>query len=119
MSQPWFDENMFGALWGSIVGGGGGTLGGLWGALIGTLAPRGKGRAWLIGIGWVFVGLGVLSLAFGLYALAAGQPYGIWYGPLLTGVMFTVVIGCLLPVVYKRYAEAEARRVQAEEFRGH
>src|SRR4051812_15046681 len=117
MSEPWFDENMFGALWGSIAGGGGGTLGGLWGALVGTLAPRGKGRAWVIAIGWGFVGLGVLSLAFGLYALAAGQPYGIWYGPVLTGVMFVIVIGCLMPVVYKRYAEAEARRVQAEEVR--
>jgi hypothetical protein len=118
MAEPWFDENMFGALWGSIGGGVGGSLGGLWGALVGTLAPRGKGRAWLIPIGWTFVAAGVLSLAIGLYALADGQPYGIWYGPLLTGVALTIVIGCLMPVVYKRYAEAEARRVQAEEFRG-
>ena len=117
MTEPWFNENLFGALWGGIGGGVGGSLGGLWGALVGTLAPRGKGRTWLIPIGWGFIGLGVLSLAFGLYALAAGQPYGIWYGPVLTGGLVVTVIGCLMPVVYRRYAEAEARRVQAEEFR--
>lgn len=72
----------------------------------------------MIPIGWAFIGLGVLSLTFGLYALAAGQPYGIWYGPVLTGALFAVLFSCLMPVVYKRYAEAEGRRVQAEEFRG-
>src|SRR5262245_1642159 len=118
MSEPWFNENTFGALWGAIAGGGGGSLGGLWGALVGTLAPQGKGRTWLLGAGWVFVGLGVLSLAFGLYALAVGQPYGIWYGPCLTGVIFIAVVGCLIPVARRRYAEAEARRLQAEDFRG-
>jgi hypothetical protein len=118
MSQPWFDENLFGALWGGIGGGVGGSLGGLWGALVGILAPRGKGRGWVIPIGWAFFGLGLLSLAFGLYALVNGQPHGIWYGPVLTGVIFAVLIGCLMPVVYRRYAEAEARRLQAEEFRG-
>src|SRR3954466_11145552 len=118
MATPWFDENTFGALWGTIGGGVGGSLGGLWGSLIGVFAPRGTGRTVLIPIGWTFVTAGVLSLAFGLYALVAGQPYGIWYGPVLTGVCLTVVIGGLMPLVYKRYAEAEARRVQAEEFRG-
>ena len=118
MAEPWFDQNTFGALWGAIIGGVGGTLGGLWGALVGTMAPRGKGRAWIIPIGWGFAGLGVLSLAFGLYALVVGQPYGIWYGPVLTGVIFAGVVGGLMPVVYKRYADADARRLQAEQFRG-
>ena len=117
MTEPWFDEITFGTMWGSIVGGGGGSLCGLWGGLVGWLAPQGKGRAWLLGAGWVFFGLGVLSLAFGLYALAAGQPYGIWYPLCLTGVLFTVLLGCLMPVARKRYAEAEERRLQAETFR--
>src|SRR5204863_16363 len=118
MSQPWFDENTFGALWGTIAGGGGGSLGGLWGAMIGACARRGKGRAVLIPIGWAFVGVGAVSLAFSVCALLAGQPYGIWYSTLLPGVILTGLIGCLMPVVYKRYAEADARRLQAEEFRG-
>jgi hypothetical protein len=117
MATPWFDENTFGALVGSIGGGGGGSLGGLWGAAIGAFAPQGKGRAVLVPIGWAFIAVGVLSLTFGLYALIAGQPYGIWYAPVLIGAVFIVVIGGLMPVVYHRYAEAEARRMQAEEFR--
>lgn len=118
MSQPWFDENMFGALVGGIGGGAGGSLCGLWGGMVGWLAPRGKGRAWLIPIGWAFVGVGMLSLVFGLYALAAGQPYGIWYPLLLIGLILGGLVAGLMPVVYKRYAEAEARRLQAEDFRG-
>lgn len=118
MTQPWFDENLFGALYGGIGGGVGGSLAGLWGGLVGMLAPRGKGRPWIIAIGWGFVGLGATSLAFGLYALAAGQPYGIWYAPCLVGAILGGLVGGLLPVVYKRYAEAEARKVQAEQFRG-
>ena len=117
MAAPWFDENLM-TWWGVIGGGGGGSLVGLWGTLVGILAPRGKGRAVLIPIGWCFVAAGVLSLAFGLYALAVGQPWGIWYGPVLVGGVITFVVGSLIPVVYKRYAEAEARRVQAEDFRG-
>lgn len=117
MAEPWFDELTFGVLVGGFGGGLLGTLGGLWGGLVGMLAPRGKGRTILITIGWAFVGLGVVSLAFSLCALAAGQPYGIWYSTLLPGVILTAVIGGLMPVVYKRYAQAEARRVQAEEFR--
>ncbi len=118
MSQPWFDELTFGVLVGGFGGGLLGTLGGVWGGLVGMFAPRGKGRAVLIPIGWAFVGVGVVLLAFSLCALAAGQPYGIWYSTLLPGVILTAVLGGLMPVVYKRYAEAEARRVQAEEFRG-
>ena len=118
MTEPWFDQNWFGAWWGTTAGGVGGSLCGLWGAVVGTLAPRGKGRAWLIPFGWMFVAVGALSLAFGLYALIVGQPYGIWYGPTLTGLILMIVVGCLMPVVYKRYAEADARRLQAEQFRG-
>ena len=117
MNEPWWDVNTFGALYGSIAGGGLGTLGGLWGALGGVLAPKGKGRAVVLGLGWLLFAVGVSQLAFGLYALAAGQPYGIWYGPCLTGVIIPVVVGSLIPVVRKRYAEAEDRRMQAEGFR--
>src|SRR4051812_19966851 len=107
MTQPWFDENLFGALYGGIGGGVGGSLVGLWGGLVGMLASRGKGRAWLIAIGWSFVVVGVVSLIFGLYALAAGQPYGIWYSPCLVGLVLGGLVGGLMPVVYRRYAEAE------------
>jgi hypothetical protein len=117
MTQPWFDENMFGALFGSIAGGVGGSLMGGWGGLVGWLAPKGRARGFIYGSWVVFMVLGAISLAFGLYALAVGQPYGIWYGPTLTGGLTLFLMSVLFPVVRKRYAEADARRMEAEAIR--
>lgn len=112
---PWFDDpNRFGALFGAIVGGGGGALGGILGALAGLLAPRGKAKRMVIGGFVLFVSVGVIFLAAGLYALASGQPYSIFYPLLLCGAIFCFVLGGLLPVVLKRYREAE-RRLSASE----
>jgi hypothetical protein len=118
MAEPWFsDPNMFGAWFGSIVGGVGGTLAGLLGAAAGTLAPRGKGRAWVLGGMTVFAGLGVLLLGVGLVALFSGQPYGIWYPFTLCGAIFAGVCGSLVPVVRRVYDQAEERRMNAEALR--
>jgi hypothetical protein len=63
------------------------------------------------------VALGVGLVGFGLYALAVGQPFGIWFFPTFIGVIFVAVMGGLLPVVQLRYAQAEARRLEAEGLR--
>jgi hypothetical protein len=117
MSEPWFNEVWFGALYGAVVGGGGGTIIGLWGALVGSLAPQGKGRTPILAAAALFIVLGLASLGFGVAALVSGQPYAIVYPPLLCGLVITGVVGSLIPVVRKRYAEAEARRLEAEGFR--
>jgi hypothetical protein len=118
MSEPWFDPATFGALYGGIVGGGGGTVGGLLGALAGVLAPQGKGRPLVLGGMWAFVAFGLANLGLGVYALYDGQPYGIWFGLLMGGLVFTIVMGGLIPVVRLRYRQAEGRHLQAENFRG-
>ena len=117
MAEPWFDENTFGALFGAIVGGGGGTLIGLWGGLAGTFASQGKGRSLVLGTAWAFVGLGVVLACAGLYALVAGQPFHIWFWPCQVGFIAALLVGCLIPVIRRRYNEAEVRRLQAEQFR--
>ena len=117
MPEPWFEPNHFGAWYGALVGGVGGSLGGVLGALTGTLAPRGIGRPWVLGTMYFFVAAGVAQLLFGAYAWIAGQPWGIWYGPILCGVIFTAVIGGLIPVVRQRYRQAEDRRLEAEGLR--
>lgn len=117
MSEPWFNVATFGAWYGGLVGGIGGSLCGVLGGLAGMLAPQGKGRAFILGGMAFFACFGVANLLLGLVALLAGQPYGIWYGPLLCGLIFTVVVGSLIPVVRKRYREAEERRIQAEALR--
>jgi len=117
MAEPWFDPNQFGAWYGSIAGSLGGLMGGVVGVLAGTLVPRGKGRRFLLGLMVTFVVLGIAQFAFGMYALAMGQPYGIWYGPVLCGAVTTIVVGTLIPVIRARYREAEVRRVEAEGLR--
>lgn len=117
MAEPWFDPNTFGALFGSIVGGGGGTLCGLWGAAAGTCAQRGVGRAWVIGAGWVLALAGAAIAGFGLFALASGQPFHIWFWPVQTGALLALLMGLLMPVPRKRFDEAEMRRLAAEEVR--
>ena len=117
MAEPWFDPNTFGVWLGGLGGGVGGTLCGLWGAACGMLAPRGIGRTWILGFGWLMVAVGVGCLGFGLYALAMGQPWNIWLWPCHIGLIVSGVVGGLIPVIRKRYAEAESRRLQAEEFR--
>jgi hypothetical protein len=117
MSEPWFDPNTFGGWYGAIAGGVGGTIGGLLGAAAGNLAPRGIGRRWIIGAMYVMAMLGIAQLVFGVYAWFAGQPYGIWYGPLLCGFIFPVVIGGLIPTVRQRYRQAEERRIEAAALR--
>lgn len=113
MTEPWFDPIRFGVLYGGIGGSVLGVLGGILGAATGYLAPRGKGRSLILGAFTILLVVGLLHLVVGLYAYISGQPYGIWYSLVLIGVILTGVMGGLLPVVRKRYAEAEARRVNA------
>jgi hypothetical protein len=117
MTQPWFDPIRFGALYGGIGGGLLGSLGGILGAAAGTLAPKGKGRSFILGAFTLMMVVGVGHLVVGLYALSVGQPYGIWYPLVLIGGILTMVCGSLRPVVRKRYEEAEARRMDAAAFR--
>ena len=118
MAEPWFsDPNMFGALFGSIAGGIGGTLVGLLGAAAGVLAPRGKGRLWILGGMTVFAGVGMVLLATGLVALFSGQPYGIWYPFTLCGAIFAAVCGSLIPALRRVYERAEERRLDAQAIR--
>lgn len=118
MSEPWFsDPNTFGAWFGAIAGGGGGSLAGVLGALAGYLAPRGKGRQWILAGMWGFVVLGLILLGVGIVAVSTGQPYAIWYPFVLCGAIFTVVVSCNIPVVRGVYRRAEERKLEAEAIR--
>ena len=117
MTEPWFNDNLFGALFGAIVGSGGGSLLGIWGGLLGTFGQQGKYRGLVFGGLYTFGLLGVAALAFGLFALVSGQPFGIWYGPLLIGLLFTAGSGAMAGLGRKLYAAAERRRLQAESLR--
>jgi hypothetical protein len=60
-------------------------------------------------------GVGVLLLLFGLVALAAGQPYAVWYPCLLLGLLLSVLGTVFVFVMRNRYRQVELRKMQADE----
>lgn len=117
MTEAWFDPTRFGIWWGVLAGGVGGSMIGMLGALMGVLLPRGIGRVAFQLIFTVLAVAGLVCLGFGLYALAAGQPYGIWYGPVLTGALCTVLCGGAVFLVRAISIQIDKRRMQAESLR--
>ena len=111
MTQPWFDENMYAWIPGTALG----CLGGLWGGVVGTLAPRGRARGFVLGFTWALLLGSAVLLGLGVVALASGQPYGVWYGLGLPGLIGLMVIGANTFTVYSVYRAAEARKLAARD----
>jgi hypothetical protein len=111
MTEPWFNPNAYAWIPGTLLG----VVGGIEGTLAGVFAPRGKYKALVMGIHFAALGACGLLLVVGIVALAAGQPYGIWYGFGFPGLLGLVIFGSLTPALRKRYAEAELRKSMAED----
>ena len=111
MIDPWFDPNRWAWLPGTLFG----VLGGCWGSLAGILAPMGRARRLVLGGGVAMFAVAVIFLASGAVALALRQPYGIWYGLMLPGLLGVFVLPFQFPMIRRRYREAELRRMQAED----
>jgi hypothetical protein len=111
MSEPWFDPNLYAWIPGTALG----VLGGFWGSMVGVLAPRGKGKAIVLGSLAILLGASVVMLGLGILAILENQPYGVWYGFLLAGVIGVIVLGSLAPVTLVRYREAEMRKMEARD----
>jgi len=114
---PWFDPQTFGTYFGAFGGAIVGVLGGFFGAVGSWAAQRNKWRAPMLGSMTICGFLGVVSLITGLVALATGQPYGIWYPLALIGLVSSVCFIALQPILRKRYAEADSRRMEAHALR--
>jgi multidrug transporter EmrE-like cation transporter len=111
MNAPWFDANMYAWIPGTLLG----VLGGLWGSLCGMLIPRGKGRALVIGSAALFLVVSVALLALAIYALTQGQPYGVWYGLGLPGLIGSILFGMFLPMSQRMYTMVEQRKLHARD----
>jgi hypothetical protein len=94
-------------------GGMAGGLIGIIGAIIGTLCSLGRGRSIAVGLGWLVLVAGVVSLVVGAIAVASGQPYAVYYPLLLIGVIATLVMGGNMRTIGRRFADAELRRMEA------
>lgn len=109
MTEPWFDANHWAWLPGTLLG----CLAGLWGSVAGFLVPRRQGRTLVFGLGLLLVGLATVSVIGGLIALAAGQPFDVWFFlvfPFLPVEIPSLVFLCLLPRFYR---QAEDRSLGA------
>lgn len=111
MNEPWFDPSLYAWLPGTLLG----CLGGVWGTLAGVFAPQGKAKTLVFGLWSVIFVASVILLGAGLFALIAGQPYGVWYGLGLAGMIGTCVLGPMFFTVRQRYRQAEARRLEARD----
>jgi hypothetical protein len=105
-SFDWWSEKQAG-----LIGGIGGSIIGCFGGLIGLLASRGKARKFVLALTKIFIALGILSLIAGMIALAAKQPYAVYYPLLLMGFILTLVCSINLPSIQRRYDELEIRRM--------
>lgn len=109
MNEPWFDPNLYSFVPGVAVG----LAGAVIGTLTGVLAPRGKHFPLLFTLYLLaLAGSGCLLVA-GIVALATGQPYGVWYGLGLAGVIGVAVFGTTFGVVRRRFHDAEMRKMRA------
>ena len=98
-----------------LVGGLLGSAMGILGALIGVLGGSGRNRRLVMTLLGVMTGAGALCLLGGIAALAAGQPYAVYYPLLLTGLIATVLSIGLRPVIRRRCEQQALRKMQSQE----
>lgn len=110
MNEPWFADH-----WSWLPGTLLGVLAGCFGCALGFLAPRGHGRAVLVPLYWILLTVSGVLLVAGLVALVSGQPYGVWYGLGLAGLIGVLVLGFNGPVIFGAYRQAELRKLQARD----
>jgi len=106
-----------GAWWpdwaGGLIGGIGGSMLGCLGGLLAWLASKGRAQSFVLLTLKVLIALGVLSLAAGFLAMSLRQPYGVWFVPLLLGVILLAILPSRLKQYQKLYTDAEMRRMTA------
>jgi hypothetical protein len=106
--NAWWGERQ-GGLLGGIFGSSLGVAGGI----VGLLAARGRGRNAVMALIGTMIIMGIMLVMTGLFALLMGQGWPVYYPLLLCGVISTVVAGGMLPVIRRKYAEIELRKVGA------
>ena len=111
MNDAWFNPNAYAWIPGTLVG----IFGAIEGTLAGVLAPKGKGRNLVFALHTVFIIISALFLIAGIIALAMHQPYGIWYGFILAGVIGTIVFASLTSVIKRQYKNSDWRKTMAND----
>lgn len=110
MNEPWFNPG-----WLGLLGGFCGILGALVGTLAGIFIPKGKAKMLVLGVNTFAVAVGIISLVAAIIAYFSGQPYGIWYGFSLIGLISTSIFGTFFLVFRHEYRKAELRKSMSED----
>ena len=110
MNEAWFNPGWLGLLGGFV-----GILGALVGILAGIFIPKGKAKELVLGVNTFAFTVGFISLVVGIIAYFSGQPYGIWYGFGLCGLISTVLSGTFFFVFRHEYRKAELRKSMSED----
>lgn len=112
MNEPWISNV-------EMVSGILGSAAGILGAIVGTLAsfciPKGKAKKLVLGIDIFAFALSCLLLVIGVVGYLSGQPYGIWYGFGLCGLLGTPLYGMLFFVFRSEYRKVELRKAMSED----
>ena len=111
MSTPWFDPNAYSWISGTFIG----VAAGIVGSLAGVLAPRGKCKRLVMTLHFGLIVISIGLLGAGIIAFVDKQPYGVWYGLMLPGVIGTAVLGSLTHTLLVRYRQAEMRKSLASD----
>jgi MFS family permease len=83
--------------------------------LVAWFAPRGQARTFILRAWFALLAAAIALLVVGIVAQVSGQPWPIWYGLLLPGVIGTLVVGGNFLVILKKYREVEERRLAAKD----
>lgn len=110
--EPWI-ENYHLYAW--IPGTALGCLAGCWGALVGICASRGKCKGLVYVLFGILIAACFVMLVAAVVAKAQGQPYGIWYGLGLPGLIGLLVLGANFPIVPRVYRQAELRKMESND----
>ena len=106
--EPWFAPWM-----GGVLGAAFGLLGGTYGTIVGICAPRGIARGPVTAFHFVCLALSIVMLITAFIAWVNGQPYSVWYGLGLPGLLGTILFGVFTPMIRIRYRQAEERKMMA------
>lgn len=112
MNEPWISNTgMIGGILGSAMG----ILGGVVGSLAGFFIPKGKAKKLVLGVDIFAFTLSGILLAVGIIAYLSGQPYDVWYGFGLCGLIGTPLFGMFFFVFRMEYRKAELRKSMSED----
>jgi len=92
-----------------------GTLTALWFTLAQRLSTLGRARGLVLGVTLVVAVVGGAVLLIGVAQALGGAGYWSWYPLVLLGGIAAVVYGWNYPILRRRYAESEERRMLAME----